>query len=282
MSKPFKLVTSTMNHRPEPEFQGVWYPYLGGRMKDPYDLKLKDGTILRGWYPNACAWFSHNKVDNYEIGRVEDADVAEIRLMTDEEIEEICYFGFTGEERLKRNISYFGDILPKVIRNADGTTTLEPRVYRQFEEMVCSSWDGDFTFSLARDEMSEEELEDAVMTGRHSDLGFHVSLDYYIRRAGSTEVNPDVLLCDVNPYQYFRSLYLEAKDKITEQRHEQEKARIKEHITRNQPQKQKNRNRKGTVTPVVLWDKKTDGLTGKARRKLEKKRRREEREKLNK
>lgn len=159
MSQPFKLVEDTFNHRPEAEFQGIWYPYTGARMKDCYDLKLKDGTELRGWYPNACAWHSRNEQTKYDIARVEDSDVAEIRLMTDEEIEEICYFGFTGEERLRRNISYFGSYLPTIVRNEDGTTTLVPRIKRVFEEMVRSSWDGDNQFWLYPDELSVENLK---------------------------------------------------------------------------------------------------------------------------
>lgn len=284
MTQPFELVTSSMNHRPEPEFQGIWYPYTGSRMKDCYDLRLKDGTELRGWYPNATAWSSRNKITQYDIGRVEDDDVAEIRLMTDDEIDEICYFGFTGPDRLDRNIRYFGDVLPKVIRNEDGTVTFERIVKRVFEDPVRSSWDGNIGWWLLTDELSEEELEKAVVVLDVNVEGFFKSLGKYFERAGMEGDFNITEATDPRVLRVLQNVYAHAKFAITTKREEEQKKQEQSRIhqaTTVPKQRNRHRNHANKGTPKVSWDKpekEVSSLTGKQRRKQEKKQRRIDRE----
>lgn len=274
MSQPFKLVTSSMNHRPEPEFQGIWYPYTGSRMKDCYDLKLKDGTELRGWYPNACAWSSRNKVTQYDIDRVEDDDVAEIRLMTDTEIDEICYFGFTGSDRTDRNVRYFGDVLPKVIRHEDGTVTFEHIVKRVFEDPVRSSWDGEVGWWLHTDELSEEELDEAVGACNGNVEGFFKSLDKYFKRAKldvEVTINEDIIISDL--WASYAAVKMRIHELAEEKKRSDENARRR---TRSHMSVSSGVVRQKSDTKIFRESDRVekDGLTGKQRRKQEKKERR--------
>jgi hypothetical protein len=117
-----------MNHHPE--HMGIWVPFTGWRMKDRYDLRLKNGEEHKYYYPNACAWSKFGDHDG--PSRVEDDEVAFIRQVPDEECTE-KYF-FSGQERIKRNISMFGDSVPDVYRLPDGSIEFKVRHRRLFAE----------------------------------------------------------------------------------------------------------------------------------------------------
>lgn len=115
-----------MNHHPA--HMGIWVPFNGWRMKDRYDLQLKNGEIHKYYYPNACAWTKF--ADHDGPSRVEDDDVAMVRQVPEDEITE-QYF-FTGEERLKRNLQSFGDAVPDVYEMPDGSVRFKVRHRRCF------------------------------------------------------------------------------------------------------------------------------------------------------
>ncbi|AHI60203.1 hypothetical protein Ea357_053 [Erwinia phage Ea35-70] len=144
-----------MNHHPA--HPGIWVPFESYRLKDYYDIKLKTGEVYKCWYPNATAWSPRGELVEGQPGRVEDDDVVEIRLLPDEEITD--RYWFKGEDRLKRNIDFFGDVLPEVITAEDGTVTFKPITRRVFDELVTSSWDGEKAIWLREDELSVEELK---------------------------------------------------------------------------------------------------------------------------
>lgn len=153
-----------MNHHPA--HPGIWVPYTGWRLKDRYDIKLKTGEVWQYYYPNGgsfAKWTSeHDGPD-----RVEDDEVAEIRLVPDEECNE--KYHFKGEERLRRNVKMFGDVLPKVDVAEDGTVTFTPIKRRIFDDWVVSTWNGLDAMWLHVNELSVEELK-AQLHERHSDI----------------------------------------------------------------------------------------------------------------
>ncbi|QKE54361.1 hypothetical protein ACSA002_0470 [Salmonella phage vB_SalM_SA002] len=117
-----------MNHHPE--HMGIWVPFNGWRMKDRYDLQLHNGEIHKYYYPNACAWAK--MADHDGPGRIEDHEVAMIRQVPDEECTE--RFFFSGQERIKRNLSSFGDAVPDVYVMPDGSVRFKVRHRRCFME----------------------------------------------------------------------------------------------------------------------------------------------------
>lgn len=117
-----------MNHHPE--HMGHWVPFNGWRMKDRYDLRLHNGEEHKYYYPNACAWSKFGEHDG--PSRVEDKDVAFIRQVPDEECHE-QYF-FSGQERIKRNLSMFGDAVPDVYVLPDGSVQFKVRHRRMFRD----------------------------------------------------------------------------------------------------------------------------------------------------
>ena len=117
-----------MNHHPE--HMGHWVPFNGWRMKDRYDLRLKNGEEHKYYYPNACAWSKFGEHDG--PSRVEDDEVAMIRQVPDDECHE-KYF-FSGQERIKRNLSSFGDAVPDVYVMPDGSVQFKIRHRRLFAD----------------------------------------------------------------------------------------------------------------------------------------------------
>lgn len=251
MTTSYKVVFDKFNHRPEPEFQGIWYPYNGSRLKDCYDLKLTDGRIVHGYYPNACAWYPRHNDDTAGRECYYDDQVAEIRLMTDEEIETRCQFGFTGQDRLERNLSYFGDVLPTIVRDEHGVATLMPKIKRMFDDsFIVSSWTGTWEPWFHENELTMEELDTAINSGDTTVNGFFISLDKYITRSKAFE---SFVLSDSLPIEELRSLYQQATDALNKS------------VT--EPKKVKSAHDENTVK-----------LTGKQYRKLQKKLRRIARE----
>jgi len=117
-----------MNHHPE--HMGHWVPFNGWRMKDRYDLRLKNGEEHKYYYPNACAWAKFGEHDG--PNRIEDTDVAYVRQVPDEECTE-QYF-FSGQERIKRNLESFGDAVPDVYILPDGSVRFKVRHRRLFAD----------------------------------------------------------------------------------------------------------------------------------------------------
>lgn len=117
-----------MNHHPE--HMGVWVPFNGWRMKDRYDLRLKNGEEHKYYYPNACAWSKF--ADHDGPSRIEDDEVAMVRQVPDEEITEQHFF--SGQERIKRNLQSFGDAVPDVYVLPDGSVQFKIRHRRMFAE----------------------------------------------------------------------------------------------------------------------------------------------------
>lgn len=110
------------------DYPGIWVEYNGWRVKDPHDIMLMDGTIVEGCYPNACAWSG-------DKGRYEDTEVRMVRFIPDNEMKSKCRHWGIGEWRRKRNIDYFGDVLPLAIKH-DGGTLLLPRVVGKLREKL--------------------------------------------------------------------------------------------------------------------------------------------------
>ena len=94
-----------INHHPTQV--GIWFDYDGGRYKDNYDLRLKTGEVLAGMYPNANAWYP--AMDSLVKRRVDDNEVAQVRLKPDDELHE---YAFTGQERIDSTLRLFGDAVP--------------------------------------------------------------------------------------------------------------------------------------------------------------------------
>lgn len=87
---------------------GVWVPYVGVRHKEPYDLLLKDGTILKSAYPNGIGWGpAFMKVispywSNYIGKNITDSDIVAMRMLTDTDIHEREISHNTGDMRVTR------------------------------------------------------------------------------------------------------------------------------------------------------------------------------------
>lgn len=106
--------TFRLNHGVED--YGKWVPYLGQwRFKDRYDVLLKDGNVILQTYPNGGSFspMNANRLGQAFAAtrRIEDNEVLMIRLVPDDEIVE--KYHFSGKERVERNQSYFGDVVPK-------------------------------------------------------------------------------------------------------------------------------------------------------------------------
>lgn len=116
-----------MNHHPE--YMGIWVPYNSWRMKDRYDLRLKNGEEHKCYYPNANAWSKMAEHDG--PGRVTDEEVAMVRQVPDDELKD-DYF-FSGEARIKRNLDSFGDVMPEVIILPNGEVRFKIQHRRIFQ-----------------------------------------------------------------------------------------------------------------------------------------------------
>lgn len=176
-----------LNHHPA--HPGIWVPYNKQRMKDRYDVKLKTGEVWQYYYPNAdtfAKWTSAH--DGPE--RIHDDEIAEIRQIPDEEITE-KYF-FSGEERIKRNIKMFGDIIPKV-EIVDGVPVITPVRLRKFDDWVVSSLTGERGMWMHEEELSVEELKASLADEALGD----VEPDTVVGRCFSTYFN---LLCSKANY----------------------------------------------------------------------------------
>jgi hypothetical protein len=122
-----------MNHHPA--YPGIWVPYNNWRLKDRYDIQLKNGERWSYYYPNGnsfAKWTEHDGPD-----RVEDDEVAMVRLIPDEEITE--KYHFKGKDRLERNVKMFGNALPQVEELADGTINFRITYRRHFRDEQISS-----------------------------------------------------------------------------------------------------------------------------------------------
>lgn len=87
---------------------GVWVPYVGVRHKEPYDLLLKDGTILKSAYPNGIGWgpaFMKVLSPNWAgyVGKdITDSDIVAMYMLTDADIHEREISHNTGNMRFAR------------------------------------------------------------------------------------------------------------------------------------------------------------------------------------
>lgn len=93
---------------------GVWVPYVGVRHKEPYDILLKDGTILKSAYPNGINWgpasmmvLSSDWAD-YIDRELTDDDIVAMCMLTDSDIRERNIIHGTGEIRLARLTKHKG------------------------------------------------------------------------------------------------------------------------------------------------------------------------------
>lgn len=92
---------------------GVWVPYVGVRHKEPYDILLKDGTILKSAYPNGIGWGPANSMEELSPDWVEyvdqnltDDDIVAMCMLTDDEIRERNIIHGTGGIRVGRQMSH--------------------------------------------------------------------------------------------------------------------------------------------------------------------------------
>lgn len=91
------------NHSPRD--YGVWVEYNGWRFKDLYDIELLDGSVIKSCRPNGDMWTSWTDQTQHPKTEFNDIEVARIRLIPDEEIQE--KYHFSGESRVKRNSEMF-------------------------------------------------------------------------------------------------------------------------------------------------------------------------------
>lgn len=91
---------------------GVWVPYVGVRHKEPYDVLLKDGTILKSAYPNGIGWGPANSIElppdwkGYIDKNLTDDDIVAMRMLTDDEIRDRGIIHGTGTLRVGRQMSH--------------------------------------------------------------------------------------------------------------------------------------------------------------------------------
>lgn len=96
-----------INHHPVQ--QGIWFEYDGGRYKDSYDIKLKTGEIIKNCYPNGNSWYLHTRDPVRHGSSIHDTEVAEIRLLPDDEVHE---YAPKGRSRIERSIRLFAGHVP--------------------------------------------------------------------------------------------------------------------------------------------------------------------------
>lgn len=127
-----------MNHHPA--HPGIWVPYNNWRLKDRYDIQLHDGSRWKYYYPNGGSftkWGNGDVVDDGGPQRVEDHEIAMVRLVPDDEIHE--KYHFSGQERIDRNVRMFGDALPEPIVHKNGEVEFKLRYRRVFmDEQICA------------------------------------------------------------------------------------------------------------------------------------------------
>lgn len=99
-----------------PKF-GVWFPFVGVRHKEPYDVLLIDGTMLKSIYPNGVEWspainldavnrddfFNHPLVKDKSL---HDDKIVALRLLTDAEISYRNIVHSTGGMRVARLMNH--------------------------------------------------------------------------------------------------------------------------------------------------------------------------------
>lgn len=91
---------------------GIWVPYVGVRHKEPYDILLKDGTILKSAYPNGIGWGPANSMElspdwaEYIKENLTDADIVAMYMLTDDEIRDRDIIHGTGTLRVGRQMSH--------------------------------------------------------------------------------------------------------------------------------------------------------------------------------
>lgn len=141
---------------------GVWKAYFGYRFKEPHDLMLSDGTILKSFYPNGNNW-SPCLADNDSpvkecngITSVKDDQVVAFRLVTDEEVKERTLWHFTGKERIKRANSLYPQKPQWFV--FDESELIKPHVYR---EMVNELRD------IAKAKAHTEQLRESLSYALH-------------------------------------------------------------------------------------------------------------------
>jgi len=123
-----------MNHHPA--YPGIWVAYNNWRLKDRYDIQLKNGERWQYYFPNGGSFAKWTDAHDGPQ-RVEDDEIAMIRLIPDEEITE--KYHFKGKDRLERNVKMFGNALPEVEELADGTINFRNTYRRHFRDEQISS-----------------------------------------------------------------------------------------------------------------------------------------------
>jgi hypothetical protein len=130
----------------------MWVPYGSGqwRLKEFYDIRLKDGTEYKHMYPNGSS-FSGKQ------GSFKDDDVAEIRLIPNSENPWGLRSGLLEQSyTVKRALDMFGEkAFPEVIEHPDGRIEFIPKRYRFFKDgeknatddgISCCFWVGEKTW----------------------------------------------------------------------------------------------------------------------------------------
>jgi len=142
------------NHHPA--YPGIWVVYNTWRLKEHYDIKLRDGTILTKMYPNGNSWYGGQ-------ASISDTAVAEIRLIP--AAEDPWGVGRADGDMLTQSYVInraFGmwdeSIFPTVNKDANtGDITFTPKKYRFYDKGVKNST-GEIVNCLREGEFTENEV----------------------------------------------------------------------------------------------------------------------------
>lgn len=96
---------SSVNHAPYTF--GQWIEYNGFRYKQPYNVRLKDGSEIGPCYPNGVSFYPENGMEP-----IDDDDVTHIQACTDEELNPVLIDMYGNEKsRAKINLEMVSDVI---------------------------------------------------------------------------------------------------------------------------------------------------------------------------
>lgn len=190
-------MTTHFNH--SPFVTGVWVDYNGQRFKDPYMIRLMDGTTMTA-FPNADAWTTEGSV------WYNDSEVDKVMLLPDGLG---MRRGFTGAYRIQRNIEYFGKKYPVYLKDQQVFMKLEdvpadkriiPHVVYIYRPKVQEGEHREFWIQVAVGELVDK---DAPGIDTESLMAYAQQMDVFAPDEAMVVIGPtDVLKGIENVIQY--------------------------------------------------------------------------------